>query len=73
MIGTSVSRDSSGRPLIDAAGSYGTNNDRYYMTNMYSFIGDSNLVFIAKIGNTISYGNLSSSKGFDQFVKQIDT
>ena len=33
MIGTSVGRDSSGRPLIDASGSYQSNNDTNYKTN----------------------------------------
>ena len=59
MIGTSVSRDSSGRPLIDAAGSYGTNNDTNYKTNKYSLIGDSQPDFVANLGNTITYGNFS--------------
>ena len=68
MIGTSVSRDSSGRPLIDAAGSYGTNNDTNYKTNKYSLIGDSNPDFIANIGNTITYGNLSLNVLFNATI-----
>ena len=59
MIGTSVGRDSSGRPLIDASGSYQSNNDTNYKTNKYALIGDSNPDFIANVANTISYGNLS--------------
>jgi hypothetical protein len=59
MIGTSVSRDSSGRPLIDASGSYQSNNDTNYKTNKYALIGDANPDFVANIANTISYGNLS--------------
>jgi hypothetical protein len=59
MIGTSVSRDSSGRPLIDASGSYQSNNDTNYKTNPYAVIGDANPDFVANIANTISYGNLS--------------
>jgi TonB-linked SusC/RagA family outer membrane protein len=59
MIGTSVGRDSMGRPLIDASGSYQSNNDTNYKTNKYALIGDSNPDFIANVANTISYGNLS--------------
>jgi TonB-linked SusC/RagA family outer membrane protein len=59
MIGTSVARDDQGRPLVDASGSYRTNNDTNYKTNKYALIGDSNPDFIANIGNTITYGNLS--------------
>ena len=59
MIGTSVGRDSTGRPLIDASGSYQSNNDTNYKTNKYALIGDSNPDFIANVANTISYGNLS--------------
>jgi outer membrane receptor protein involved in Fe transport len=59
MIGTSVGRDASGRPLIDASGSYTSNNDTNYKTNKYALIGDYNPDFIANVANTISYGNLS--------------
>ena len=71
MIGTSVSRDSSGRPLIDAAGSYGTNNETNYATNKYSLIGDSNPDFIANIGNTITYGNLSLNVLFNASILSL--
>ena len=59
MIGTSVGRDASGRPLIDASGSYTSNNDTNYKTNKYALIGDSNPDFIANVANTITYGNVS--------------
>ena len=38
MIGTSVARDNSGAPLIDAAGGYVSNNDTNYATNSLSLI-----------------------------------
>jgi len=57
----SVIKDSSGRPLIDASGSYTSNNDTNYKTNKYALIGDSNPDFIANVANTITYGNVSSS------------
>jgi outer membrane receptor protein involved in Fe transport len=59
MIGTSVGRDASGAPLIDASGSYTSNNDTNYKTNKYALIGDSNPDFIANVANTITYGNVS--------------
>ena len=59
MVGTSVGRDAEGRPLIDASGSYTSNNDTNYKTNKYALIGDSNPDFIANIANTITYGNVS--------------
>ena len=59
MIGTSVGRNSDGAPLIDASGSYTSNNDTNYKTNNYALIGDSNPDFIANVANTISYGNVS--------------
>ena len=68
MIGTSVSRDDSGRPLVDASGSYRTNNDTNYKTNKYALIGDSNPDFIANIGNTITYGNLSLNVLFNASI-----
>ena len=68
MIGTSVARDDSGRPLVDASGSYRTNNDTNYKTNKYALIGDSNPDFIANIGNTITYGNLSLNVLFNASI-----
>ena len=68
MIGTSVSRDDQGRPLVDASGSYRTNNDTNYKTNKYALIGDSNPDFIANIGNTITYGNLSLNVLFNASI-----
>ena len=68
MIGTSVSRDDQGRPLVDASGSYRTNNDTNYKTNKYSLIGDSNPDFIANIGNTLTYGNLSLNVLFNATI-----
>ena len=68
MIGTSVSRDDSGRPLVDASGSYRTNNDTNYKTNKYALIGDSNPDFIANIGNTLTYGNLSLNVLFNASI-----
>lgn len=68
MIGTSVSRDDSGRPLVDASGSYRTNNDTNYKTNKYALIGDSNPDFIANIGNTLTYGNLSLNVLFNATI-----
>ena len=68
MIGTSVARDDSGRPLVDASGSYRTNNDTNYKTNKYALIGDSNPDFIANIGNTITYGNLSLNVLFNATI-----
>jgi len=59
MIGTSVARTADGAPLIDASGSYASNNDTNYKTNNYALIGDSNPDFIANVANTISYGNVS--------------
>ena len=59
MIGTSVGRNSDGAPLIDASGSYTSNNDTNYKTNQYALIGDSNPDFIANIANSITYGNVS--------------
>ena len=59
MIGTSVGRNSDGSPLIDASGSYTSNNDTNYKTNQYALIGDSNPDFVANIANSISYGNVS--------------
>ena len=59
MIGTSVGRNSDGAPLIDASGSYTSNNDTNYKTNQYALIGDSNPDFVANIANSISYGNVS--------------
>jgi TonB-linked SusC/RagA family outer membrane protein len=68
MIGTSVARDDQGRPLVDASGSYRTNNDTNYKTNKYALIGDSNPDFIANIGNTITYGNLSLNVLFNASI-----
>jgi TonB-linked SusC/RagA family outer membrane protein len=68
MIGTSVSRDDQGRPLVDASGSYRTNNDTNYKTNKYALIGDSNPDFIANIGNTLTYGNLSLNVLFNATI-----
>ena len=68
MIGTSVARDDSGRPLVDASGSYRTNNDTNYKTNKYALIGDSNPDFIANIGNTLTYGNLSLNVLFNASI-----
>ena len=68
MIGTSVARDDAGRPLIDASGSYRTNNDTNYKTNKYALIGDSNPDFIANIGNTLTYGNLSLNVLFNATI-----
>jgi TonB-linked SusC/RagA family outer membrane protein len=68
MIGTSVARDDSGRPLVDASGSYRTNNDTNYKTNKYALIGDSNPDFIANIGNTLTYGNLSLNVLFNATI-----
>ena len=68
MIGTSVSRDDQGRPLVDASGSYRTNNDTNYKTNKYALIGDSNPDFIANIGNTLTYGNLSLNVLFNASI-----
>ena len=68
MIGTSVARDDQGRPLVDASGSYRTNNDTNYATNKYALIGDANPDFIANIGNTISYGNLSLNVLFNATI-----
>ena len=68
MMGTSVARDDSGRPLVDASGSYRTNNDTNYKTNKYALIGDSNPDFIANIGNTITYGNLSLNVLFNASI-----
>ena len=68
MIGTSVARDDSGRPLVDASRSYRTNNDTNYKTNKYALIGDSNPDFIANIGNTITYGNLSLNVLFNASI-----
>ena len=68
MIGTSVSRDDPGRPLVDASGSYRTNNDTNYKTNKYALIGDSNPDFIANIGNTLTYGNLSLNVLFNASI-----
>ena len=59
MIGTSVGRDASGAPVIDASGSYTSNNDTNYKTNKYALIGDANPDFIANIANTITYGDFS--------------
>jgi len=59
MIGTSVGRDASGAPIIDASGSYTSNNDTNYKTNKYALIGDANPDFIANISNTITYGDFS--------------
>jgi outer membrane receptor protein involved in Fe transport len=59
MIGTSVGRNSDGAPLIDASGSYTSNNDTNYKTNQYALIGDANPDFIANVANSISYGNVS--------------
>ena len=59
MIGTSVGRNSDGAPLIDASGSYTSNNDTNYKTNQYALIGDSNPDFIANVANSITYGNVS--------------
>ncbi|MCH1444423.1 MAG: SusC/RagA family TonB-linked outer membrane protein [Flavobacteriaceae bacterium] len=59
MIGTSVGRDASGAPIIDASGSYTSNNDTNYKTNKYALIGDANPDFIANIANTITYGDFS--------------
>jgi TonB-linked SusC/RagA family outer membrane protein len=59
MIGTSVKRDDSGRPLIDASGNYASDTDTNFKTNKYALIGDANPDFIANIGNTLTYGNLS--------------
>ena len=68
MIGTSVARDDQGRPLVDASGSYRTNNDTNYKTNKYALIGDSNPDFIANIGNTLTYGNLSLNVLFNASI-----
>jgi TonB-linked SusC/RagA family outer membrane protein len=68
MIGTSVARDDQGRPLVDASGSYRTNNDTNYKTNKYALIGDSNPDFIANIGNTLTYGNLSLNVLFNATI-----
>jgi hypothetical protein len=68
MIGTSVARDDQGRPLVDASGSYRTNNDTNYKTNKYALIGDSNPDFVANIGNTITYGNLSLNVLFNASI-----
>ena len=68
MIGTSVARDDAGRPLVDASGSYRTNNDTNYKTNKYALIGDSNPDFIANIGNTLTYGNLSLNVLFNATI-----
>ena len=53
MIGTSVGRDASGAPLIDASGSYTSNNDTNYKTNKYALIGDSNPDFIANVATRL--------------------
>jgi len=68
MIGTSVARDDQGRPLVDASGSYRTNNDTNYKTNKYALIGDSNPDFTANIGNTLTYGNLSLNVLFNASI-----
>ena len=59
MLGSSVKRDSQGRPLIDSSGNYATSYDTNYNTNPYAFIGNPNPDFIANLSNTLSYGNLS--------------
>jgi TonB-linked SusC/RagA family outer membrane protein len=68
MIGTSVGRNSDGAPLIDASGSYTSNNDTNYKTNNYALIGDSNPDFIANVANTISYGNVSFNVLFNATI-----
>jgi len=68
MIGTSVARDASGNPLIDAAGGYQVNNDTNYVTNPYAFIGDSQPDFIANLSNTLSYKNLAFSFLFNASI-----
>ena len=59
MIGSSVSRDSAGNPIVEGNGTYATNYDTEYKNNPYALIGDSNPDFIANLSNTISYGNFS--------------
>ena len=58
-IASIIGRNSDGSPLIDASGSYTSNNDTNYKTNQYALIGDSNPDFVANIANSISYGNVS--------------
>ena len=47
------------QPLIDASGNYASDTDTNFKTNKYALIGDANPDFIANIGNTLTYGNLS--------------
>jgi len=68
IIGSSVSRDAQGNPIVEGNGTYATNYDTEYKNNPYSLIGDANPDFIANLSNTITYGNLSLSFLFNATI-----
>ena len=55
IIGSSVSRDAEGNPIVEGNGTYATNYDTEYKNNPYALIGDANPDFIANLSNCLLY------------------